>query len=187
MIAGEHILISAALRGDLGAAAGLVDQYYQPIYGFLRRLCGNETEASDLTQKTFSRLWKALPGFAGKSTFKSWLHGIAHHVYLDWLRGNGHTEARPDQWWEERPDGRPGPDRQALEADLNATLYAAVETLEADLRETVHLHYYQGLTLEETAQALNLATSTVKYRLRNAIQALQGRMLEPPNRLNTQP
>ena len=48
-----------------------------------------------------------------------------------------------------------------------------MDALDADVRATVHLHYYQGLTLQETADALGIATSTVKYRLRQALADLQ--------------
>lgn len=51
-------------------------------------------------------------------------------------------------------------------------LYAMVALLDADLREVVHLHYYQGLSLKETAEVLGIATSTVKYRLRGALEEL---------------
>jgi RNA polymerase sigma-70 factor (ECF subfamily) len=67
-----------------------------------------------------------------------------------------------------------------METDLAATLYAAVDRLEPAVRDTVHLHYYQGLTLEETADALGLATSSVKYRLRSAVQQLQRRLTGEP-------
>ncbi len=48
-----------------------------------------------------------------------------------------------------------------------------MDALETDLRDTIHLHYYQELTLQETADALGIATSTVKYRLRQALAELQ--------------
>ena len=57
-------------------------------------------------------------------------------------------------------------------------LYAWVDALDGDVRETVHLHYYQELTLQETADALGIATSTVKYRLRQALTELQKKASE---------
>jgi DNA-directed RNA polymerase specialized sigma24 family protein len=48
-----------------------------------------------------------------------------------------------------------------------------VDRLTPELRDSVHLHYYQELTLEETAWVMNVATSTVKYRLRQAITELE--------------
>lgn len=182
MHADEHQLVEAARRGEPGAAAALVERFYARIYAFLRRLTGGEATAADLTQITFSRVWAALPGFAGRSSPGAWLHGIAYHVYQDWRRRDGRLEWRPDAWWLAHADTAPPPDRLAAQADLAAALYAAVDQLEPDLRDTVHTHYYQGLTLEETAAALDVASSTVKHRLRRAVQALQARLLSPADK-----
>jgi DNA-directed RNA polymerase specialized sigma24 family protein len=57
-----------------------------------------------------------------------------------------------------------------------AAVYGSVEELEPDLRHTVQLHYYQNLTLQETADAMGVATSTVKYRLRQALTELQRKL-----------
>ena len=175
----EKQLMEAAQRGELPAATELVDRHYPAIYAFLRRLSGSDSDAADLTQKTFVRVWPALARFAARSSVKSWLHGIAHHVYLDWRRGQHRLEMRPDEWWVACADERATPDSTAADADEAAGLYAAVEQLEADLRSTVHLHHYQGLTLDETADALGIATSTVKYRLRMALQRLKAALADP--------
>lgn len=179
----EHQLIAEAREGAKAAATELVDRFYQAIYAFLRRLAGNDADAGDLTQKTFARVWQALPRFEGRSSVRSWLHGIAYHVYQDWLRANHRHESRPAEWWAACPDGRAGPDVVVMDADLAAALFAAVDQLEPAVRDTVHLHYYQGLTLEDTAAALGLATSSVKYRLRSAVQQLQRRLADEPARV----
>lgn len=172
-------LAGRALAGDPAAVAGFVDAHYARIYAFLRRLAGSDADAADLTQTTFSRAWRALERFRGEAPLGAWLHGIAHHVWLDWRRRDHGETAVPDAWWEDCPDAGAPPDERAARADLRATLYAAVDRLPADLRATVHLHYYQGLTLEETATALDLATSTVKHRLRGALAQLQSALAEP--------
>ena len=59
---------------------------------------------------------------------------------------------------------------------MATALYGSVDGLEPDLRHTVQLHYYQGLTLQETADAMGVATSTVKYRLRQALAELQRKL-----------
>lgn len=176
MYSDDNDLVKAVCRGELRAATDLVDRYYSALYAFLRRLVRNEADAADLTQKTFSRAWPALPRFAGRSSLSSWLHAIAYHVYQDWLRANHHLEARSENWWADCPDPRPGPDEVAADADLASALYAAVERLEPGVRDAVHLHYYQGLTLNETAEILGIAASTVKYRLRNALERLQSQV-----------
>jgi RNA polymerase sigma-70 factor (ECF subfamily) len=166
-------LVEAACRGEPAAAAQLVEVFYERIYAFLRRLAGNDADAADLTQRTFARLWQALPKFAGKSSVSSWLHGIAYHVYVDWRRSERRPEPRSDDWWAACPTAETGPDEVAARTDLSRALFAAVDRLEPQLRETVHLHYYQELTLQETADAQDIATSTVKYRLRQALASLQ--------------
>jgi len=83
--------------------------FYERIYAFLRRLAGNEADAADLTQRTFGRLWQALPTFARRSSVSSWIHGIAYHVYVDWRRAEHRSEARPEAWWAacRAPDAAP--------------------------------------------------------------------------------
>lgn len=176
----DHQLIAEARQGGMAAATQLVDRFYEAVYAFLRRLAGGDADAEDLTQKTFTRIWQALPRFEGRSSVSSWLHGIAYHVYQDWRRSNHRFESRPDAWWADCPDGRAAPDAVAIESDLAAALYAAVDRLEPGVREAVHLHYYQGLTLAETADVLGLATSSVKYRLRTAVQDLHKRLAAEP-------
>jgi RNA polymerase sigma-70 factor (ECF subfamily) len=180
MHADSNRLVAAAREGDRGAAEELVNLNYQRIYAFLRRLSGNEAEAADLTQRTFSRIWCALDTFANRSSMSSWFHGIAYHVYVDWRRANHRLEPRSDEWWGDRPSTEALPDQLATKADSDAAVYSAVEQLDADLRETVHLHYYQELTIEETAHVMAVATSTVKYRLRRALEQLRKRVNDEP-------
>jgi RNA polymerase sigma-70 factor (ECF subfamily) len=119
-----------------------------------------------------------LDRFEGRSTVSSWIHGIARHVYLDWRRADRPGEFRSDEWWNCEVTGGPGPDASVEQSDLRGALYAAVDRLEEDVRETIHLHHYQGLTLQETADALGVATSTVKYRLRQGIAELKRNLAE---------
>jgi RNA polymerase sigma factor (sigma-70 family) len=58
-------------------------------------------------------------------------------------------------------------------------VYALVEQLDDDARQAIHLHYYQGLSLSETSEVLNVPTSTLKYRLREALNTLRTQTAEP--------
>jgi RNA polymerase sigma-70 factor (ECF subfamily) len=171
--------MEAARRGDPDAAARLVDGFHARIYAFLRRLAGSDTNAVELTQRTFCRAWESLAGFAGRSSVSSWLHGIAYHVYVDWLRRERRNVVQSDEWWLTLADPGATPDRLVADADAAAVVYAAVDCLEPALRETIHLHYFQGLSIDETAEALGIATSTVKYRTRQALAELQKAVGQP--------
>jgi len=169
-------LVEMARRGDRESAAELIALFYGRVYAFLRRLAASEADAADLTQRTFGRVWQALPTFAGRSSLSSWMHGIAYHVYVDWRRADRPAEPRSNEWWATRPAPDTPPDELVAHADLAAAVYHSVDELEPDLRHTVQLHYYQALTLQETAEAMGVATSTVKYRLRQALAELQRKL-----------
>src|SRR5262249_42226163 len=109
-------------------------------------------------------------------SLSSWIHGIAYHIYLDWRRAQKTCESRSDEWWALAPALERTPDEVAAQRDLAARIYRLVDGLEGELRETIHLHYYQGLSLQETAEAMGVATSTVKYRQRQALGELQAKL-----------
>src|SRR5262245_19739868 len=130
-------LVQSAKAGSRSAAEALIERFYRPVYAFLCRLSGNPTDAADLTQRTFSKVWQALPSFAAKSSVTSWIHSIAYHAFIDWRRMDRHTEPRPTEWWTAQPSGTAGPDDVLATRDLSARLYSAVDALENSLRETV--------------------------------------------------
>src|SRR5438552_9023081 len=134
--------LEAARHGDEAAAIRLIELFYERIYAFLRRLAANEEDAADLTQRTFARVWQALPTFAGRSSISSWIHSIAYHLYVDWRRTDRHEESRSDDWWACCATADAQPDEIAARMDMGATLYAAVDALDRNLRDTLHLHYY---------------------------------------------
>ncbi len=176
-------LCERAKTGDRQAASELVTVFYERIYSYLRRLCPSDEDAADLTQKTFCKAWLSLSSYQGRSSVSTWLHGIAQHVCADWRRQRNFTEAQPDDWWESCAADGPSPFEDTAERELARQLYALVEQLGEDAKQTVHLHYYQGLSLKETAEVLGVATSTVKYRLREALDLLRSQAAEPKPRI----
>ncbi len=172
------ILCERARKGETAAASELVTSYYQRVFAYLRRLSGNDEDAADLTQKTFARTWQALGSYQKRSSFSTWLHGIAHHVYLDWRRKRSLGDAQTDEWWEAQSANSPTPFENTAEREMAHQLFRWVDELDDDKKQTVHLHYYQNLTLNETAEALGVAASTVKYRLREALNFLRARSAE---------
>lgn len=67
------------------------------------------------------------------------------------------------------------PFENTAEKEMAHQLFASVKELEDDVQAVIHLHYFQGLSLKETGEVLNIATSTVKYRLRHALKFLKGK------------
>jgi len=161
-------------KADKDAACELLKIYYEDIYSYLRRLCGSRHDAEDLTQQTFLKVWSSLDGFTGRSKFSTWLYRIAHNTFLDWLRKDtAGVQSRLDQWWQDCTDQNSSPFENLAERQLAQCLYEAVDRLDEDKKHVVHLHYYQGLSISQTAKVLDVATSTVKYRLREVFKILR--------------
>ena len=167
-------LCKRAKKADKEAAGELLKIFYADIYAYLRRLCGSRHDAEDLTQQTFLKVWSSLGGFKGRSKFSTWLYRIAHNSYLDWLRKKtGSVQVNFEKWWQECIDENPGPFANLAERHLALRLYETVDKLDEDKKYIIHLDYYQGLSIRETAKILNIATSTVKYRLREVLKILR--------------
>ena len=168
-------------------AVELIELFYDCIYGFLRRLTGNDADAADLAQRTFSRVCQKLAGYVDHSSPGSWIHSIAYHLYVDWRRTLGPIEERSDEWWAAYKASEPGPDEMVARDDLHSMVFRFVDELSPELRETIHLRYYQELTLQETADVMGVALSTVKYRQHQSLEELQKKLNSPTRPLKTSP
>ncbi|HUW19581.1 MAG TPA: RNA polymerase sigma factor [Sedimentisphaerales bacterium] len=168
-------LCRQAKAGDKRAAAELLRLSYEKIFNYLRRLSSNAADAEDLTQETFAKVWSALGDFRGQSEFSTWVHGIAYHVYIDWRRRK-EPVVQTDAWWQERVELNPGLFKCAEDKQLVDRLYRLVDQLTEDKKQIIHLHFYQGLSLRDTAYVLNEAPSTVKYRFRKIMESLRSQM-----------
>ncbi|MEO6183876.1 MAG: RNA polymerase sigma factor [Verrucomicrobiota bacterium] len=162
-----------AQSGDTEAASELIRMYYEKIFSYFRRQCATDEDAQDLTQKCFCKIWASLGSFQARASFSTWIHSIAYHVWIDSCRRKNFSDRQTDEWWETCAVEAPSPFENAAEKEMSSQLYSWVQELEEDVQAVVHLHYFQELSLNETAQALDIATSTVKYRLRNALKFLK--------------
>src|ERR671922_1577727 len=122
-------LCERARQGDRSAASELVGLFYERIFAYLRRLCGSDEDAADLTQKTFFKAWVSLASFQNRSSFSTWLHGIARHVYLDWRRKKNPAQPQADEWWQTCAADGPSPFEDAAEKDAAHRLYSLVDRL----------------------------------------------------------
>ncbi len=166
-LSSEH-LAAQARRGNEQAAAELIQRFYQNIFAYLRRQTCNDEDAADLTQKVFTEAWRSLEKYREESRFTTWLYRIAHHTYVDWVRHQTRQSNRETLWWAQSEELSPSPSTSLEERDLAHRVYELVDRLEDELRLPLDLHYYQQLTLSETAELLNVSVSTIKNRIRAA-------------------
>lgn len=148
----------------------LMDTYGTQI----KRFCALELKdahlAEDAAQDVFVKAWKHLDSFRGDCNEKTWLIRIAVNTCRDYQRTGWFRfmdrKLTPDDL----------PEQSAPNAFPDGTVAAAVRALPTQLRTVVLLHFYEGMTLQETAQAMDVSTATVKRRLQKATDTLNRKL-----------
>jgi RNA polymerase sigma-70 factor (ECF subfamily) len=161
--------------GEESAFETLVRKYMKDAYSFCLRLTHNAQEAEELSQMGFVNAYRALRGFRGESSFKSWLYRIFINQYRDRLRRTKRAEARLVVIRAEA-ERKQSFDREASESaasELEEVVKGKVEHLPDRQREVLTLHLYQGLNYHEIAAALGCTYDDVKMNLSLARKRLK--------------
>ena len=172
----EAGLLADLRGGDRGAAEALVELTYPLIYRSLHRMCGDRDVAADLTQEAYSRAWRALPQFDGRSRFSTWLYRIAYTTFLNHVRRPQRFVPLDDAVEAVELVPRLGED-PVLSLD-SLRLRREVMTLPEELRFAITAHYWGEVPVREIARQEGLTTMAIRKRLRRAIVRLRSAMRE---------
>ena len=165
-------------KGDLDALTTLIEQYQVRLYRYLVRLVREAATAEDLFQQSWVRVAERIKTYDSGRPFENWLFTIARNLALDHLRRyqpESLDEALPSG--DSRADLLAAEDRSAFEfvvsQERHALLSGATQCLPLIYREVLALRFEQDLKLEEIADLLRIPLSTVKSRLRRALEDLR--------------
>ncbi len=164
-------LVERCLRGDEGAWEDLVKAHTRRVYAICYRFTGRESEAQDLTQDVFLRVFKSVKSFrAGEGSFTVWLTRLTRNLLIDNYRRSKMdraTDSIEDQLpvLEERTALGGRTDAVLAGREASEVLQGALAKLSPELRETVILRDLEELEYREIAQVLNVPEGTVKSRL----------------------
>lgn len=179
----EEDIIAKAASGDEAAFEEIVNVYGKRIYNIALRICKNPTDAEDIAQEVFIKLFRALPGFKGDSAFTTFLYRVTSNACLDFLRKRKKTATEPltindgeDNYERSLPSGGETPEEAALRKELRLAVQAGIAALPTDQRIALTLRDIEGLSYEEIAEALVTATGTVKSRINRARERLRSEL-----------
>lgn len=165
-------LVERCLAGDEGAWEDLVKTHTRRVYAICYRFIGKDSEAQDLTQEVFLRLFRTLKSFrAGEGSFTVWLTRMTRNLLIDNYRRTRQeriTDSIEDQlpMLEERAAGAGGrADGLLAGREASELLQGALQKLSPELRETVILRDLEELEYKEIAETLGVPEGTVKSRL----------------------
>ena len=167
----DNSLIERCLAGEDSAWEQLVKVHTRRVYGICYRFTGSDSEAQDLTQDVFLRVFRTLSSFrAGEGSFVIWLTRLARNLLIDHYRRtklDRATESIEEQLpvLEEKSAGSGRTDGLLAGREASEVLQTALQKLSPELRETVILRDLEELEYREIAEILHVPEGTVKSRL----------------------
>lgn len=157
--------------GDTAAFEQLVERHQRLVIGTVGRMLGSPSDAEDIAQQVFVRVWKNVNRYEPRAKFTTWLLKITRNLVFNELRRRSRHPAVPLQSQtdeEERPlkdEHAVAPDATLLEHELQEAVDAAIARLPETQRMAVILRRYEELSYEEIAEAVDQSVSAVKSLL----------------------
>ncbi|QLQ39604.1 sigma-70 family RNA polymerase sigma factor [Micromonospora robiginosa] len=152
----------AARQGDREAQAAFVRATQAEVWRFVAALVGPDS-ADDLTQETYLRALRALPGFEGRSSARTWLLGIARRTCADHLRTVVRRRRLDERLAAQAATDRPHPDPAGQFGAVDL-----VRRLPAERRSAFVLTQLLGLSYAEAADVEGVPVGTIRSRVARA-------------------
>ncbi len=190
-IAGENeqhpdvALVERVRAGDVSAFDTLVRKYERQVFRIAQHITQNREDAEDVMQDAFLKAYEKLDQFQGNSKFYTWLVRIAVNESLMRLRRrrtgkmvsiDEDVETEEGSVPRDLADWAPDPEQNYSQAELAEILEKTVKGLPPGFRVVFELRDVQGLSTEDTAEALGLSIPAVKSRLLRARLQLRERL-----------
>jgi RNA polymerase sigma-70 factor (ECF subfamily) len=176
-------LVQSLREGSEWAYERLLTTFQQPVYALALRLLGDPSEAGDVVQEVFLKVFRNIASFRGQSSLKTWLYRItvneAHNARRWFFRHRrrevdlnmGPEETR--DWKETIPDGSRSPFDVAFDREQHVMIEAALDRINPIFREAVVLRDITDMSYEEIAGVLGVTLGTVKSRILRGREALR--------------
>ncbi|MBK9120195.1 MAG: RNA polymerase sigma factor [Phycisphaerales bacterium] len=168
----DEALLRRFVNGDRFSLGALAQRYERRLLGLAKGLLGDAALACDAVQETWVRVIRFAPGFAGDSSFKTWIYRIAVNQCYN-LRGLQKLSAPEEIAPTTAESGARPVDGCLLATEQATTVWSAVAALTAEQRDVVLLCYHADLTHSEAAVILEIPLGTLKSRLHAALGRLR--------------
>ena len=160
-------------HGSRRAFETLIRRHQRAVFGIVMRVVKDADDAADVTQRAFVRVMKALRGFEGRSTFRTWLYRIAINLAKNHLRDEGRRKTVDlDTALPVVSVTAVGP-RGIISREEVEKIRAAVDRLPEKQRLTFQLRAYRDLSFKEVAEVMGCRVGTAKVNFHHAVRKLR--------------
>jgi RNA polymerase sigma factor (sigma-70 family) len=178
----DRLLVERAQEGDTKAFDDLVRKYTPKLYGLVYNMTSNRDDTADLLQDIFSKAYRSIKRFMGKSSFYTWIYSISVNMTLNYLKKRGrHIKISMDDV-DSGIHNDPefikvttgvSPLREVNLHELQTRLNMAMMKLSEDHRAVVTMYDIQGMQHSEISKITGVSEGTVRSRLFYAHRQLQ--------------
>lgn len=183
----DECLVEGLRAGDEAAYETLLERFQQPVYSLVQRLIEDQSEASDVTQEVFLKVFRNVNSFRSQSSLKTWIYRIAvneAHNRRRWFGRHRKSEVGLEAeqngkaWLDHLRDAGRSPYELVLNQERRLAIERALETLNPVFRAAVVLRDQEELSYEEIADVLEISLGTVKSRILRGREALRKALME---------
>ncbi len=157
---GEADLVERMVTGDEEAYRILLDHHLPSLSRYVTRMMGNSTDAEDIVQETFIRLWTQGSRYdSSAARLSTWLHNIAHNLCIDHFRKHGRMvlEEHPDDFSDEDE-----PTDHLVETQRTMHIGQCLMQLAERQRSAIIMCHYQGMSNRDAAAILDVSVDALE-------------------------
>ena len=173
----EEKTIRKAAAGDRMAFRDLVLEHSHAMFRLAWRLTGDQVSADDIVQEAFIKAWQKIGNFRMESSFRSWINRITVNTAMDYLREQSRNAARTttEPEWERTTAGSETP-KHDVQIDIQQQTHAAMKQLSERERAALMLRHFEGHSIKEIAQMLDLTTDACKQTIFRAVKKMRAEL-----------
>lgn len=175
----DHQLMSLIAQEDENALQLLIERHQKAVYGTILKMIGDATEAEDLAQRVFIRVFQSAARYRPEAQFNTWLMTIVRNLVLNEYRRRNrkpweslfHSD---DDEPREFADSTQRTAGELLQADeLRSAIEIALQELPEKQRSAIILSRYHEMPYEEISKTLKISLSSTKSLIFRAREALK--------------
>lgn len=168
--------VQAAAKGDRAAFRLLVLEHSHAMFRVAWRLVNDEGQAEDIVQEAFIKAWRKLGDFRMESSFKSWLHRITVNTAMDTLRKRSRRQSFEQEATEFETLDHGVMPRHDAQIDISRQAGRALQKLTEVERAALMLRHYEGHSIREIAQMLELTGDACKQTIFRAVKKMRAEL-----------
>ncbi|MGZ3558521.1 MAG: RNA polymerase sigma factor [Thermodesulfobacteriota bacterium] len=178
-------LMAKIAKGDEDAFEILVNRHQTSILNLVYRFVGDRTQAKDLAQEVFVRVWQSAKTYEPKAKFTTWIYRITTNLCFNelkssrrrkWFSFNRSDEDGEHTFEETLSDSAPSAEDLLLEKERSRQISDALQSLSENQRMAMVLKRYDDLSYQEIGQIIGCSVSAVESLLVRAKRALQEKL-----------